>query len=84
MTSSLQALAEALVREVGVARKRSLIIESEGGAIVVLGVTNVGKPASLSVIASGSVNLGRLLWASRNCCQSLENATEGQMYGNRQ
>jgi len=72
MSSSLQALAEALVREVGVARNRSLIIESEGGAIVVLGVANIALPVSLSVVASGEVSLGHLLWASRNCCSSLE------------
>lgn len=72
MSSSLQALAEALVREVGVARNRSLIIESEGAAIVVLGTTCQALPASLSVVATGGPSLGQLLWASRNCCACLE------------
>lgn len=72
MSSSLQALAEALVREVGVARNRSLIIESEGAAIVVLGITCLALPASLSVVATGGPSLGQLLWASRNCCACLE------------
>jgi uncharacterized protein len=72
MSSSLQALAAALAKESGLANSRSVIIESEGGAILVLGVASPGFSASLSVIASNGVSLGHLLWAARSCCSALE------------
>lgn len=72
MSSSLQALAAALAKESGLANSRSVIIESEGGAILVLGVASPGLSASLSVIASTGASLGHLLWAARSCCAALE------------
>lgn len=72
MSSSLQALAAALAKESGLANSRSVIIESEGGAILVLGVASPGLSASLSVIASTGASLGHLLWAARGCCAALE------------
>jgi uncharacterized protein len=72
MTSSLQALAAALAKESGLKSNRSVIIESEGGAILVLGVASPSLAASLSVIASNAASLGHLLWAARNCCTALE------------
>ena len=72
MSSSLQALAAALAKESGLASSRSVIIESEGGAILVLGVASPGLSASLSVIASTGASLGHLLWAARSCCAALE------------
>lgn len=72
MTSSLQALASALAKESGLASSRSVIIETEAGAILVLGVPGPGVSASLSIIASTGASLGHLLWAARTCCASLE------------
>ena len=72
MSSSLQALAAALAKESGLKSNRSVIIESEGGAILVLGVASPGLSASLSVIASNRASLGHLLWAARSCCAALE------------
>ena len=72
MSSSLSALAAALARESGLKSARSVIIESEGGAILVLGVASPGLSASLSVIASNGASLGHLLWAARSCCAALE------------
>ena len=72
MSSSLQALAAGLARESGLKSNRSVIIESEGGAILVLGVASPGLSASLSVIASNGATLGHLLWAARGCCAALE------------
>jgi uncharacterized protein len=74
MSSSLQALSEAIVREAGVGRSRNLIIESDGGTIVVLGIPNTSPRLSLAVMATGNEILGRLLWASRSCCGSLESS----------
>jgi predicted regulator of Ras-like GTPase activity (Roadblock/LC7/MglB family) len=72
MSSSLQALSEAMVQEAGLVRIRNLIIESDGGTVIVLGVGKVTPRLSLLVVASGDEILGRLLWASRECCAALE------------
>jgi predicted regulator of Ras-like GTPase activity (Roadblock/LC7/MglB family) len=72
MSSSLQALSEAMVQESGLTRIRNLIIETDGGTVIVLGVGKVTPRLSLTVVASGDEVLGRLLWASRECCAALE------------
>ncbi|MDB6103261.1 MAG: roadblock/LC7 protein [Gammaproteobacteria bacterium] len=71
MSSSLQALSEAIAREAGLSRSRNLIIESDGGTIVVLGIPDTSPRLSLAVVASGNEILGRLLWATRSCCAAL-------------
>ena len=72
MSSSLQALSEAMVNETGLAGIRNLVIESNGGTIIVLGVGKLTARLSLTVVAHGGETLGRLLWASRECCASME------------
>jgi predicted regulator of Ras-like GTPase activity (Roadblock/LC7/MglB family) len=72
MSSSLQALSEAIAREAGLSRCRNLIIESDGGTIVVLGIPNTTPRLSLALVASENEILGRLLWAARGCCAALE------------
>jgi predicted regulator of Ras-like GTPase activity (Roadblock/LC7/MglB family) len=72
MSSSLQALAEAMVQEAGLVRIRNLIIESDGGTVIVLGIGAVTPRLSLTVVAAGDETLGRLLWASRECCAAFE------------
>ena len=72
MSSSLQALSDAIVRESSLGSGRNLIIESDAGLIVILGLTRFTPRASLAVLASGTGILGQLLWAARDCCQSLE------------
>ncbi len=72
MSSSMQALSEAIVREAGLGSARNLIIESDGGTIVLLGIANTTPRLSLAVMSSGNEILGRLLWASRTCCTALE------------
>jgi predicted regulator of Ras-like GTPase activity (Roadblock/LC7/MglB family) len=77
MSSSLQALSQAIVTEAGLHNSRNLIIESETGTIVVLGVPNITPPVSLAVVASsGETTVGRILWASRNCCSLLERSLQ--------
>ena len=71
MSSSLQALSEAILREAGLSRSRNLIIESDGGTVVVLAIPDTSPRLSLAVVASGSEILGRLLWATRSCCAAL-------------
>ena len=79
MSSSLQALSEAIAREAALGRSRNLIIETDNGTILVLGIPNTTPRLSLAVIASGSEVLGRLLWATRNCCVALENNLKSQL-----
>ena len=76
MSSSLQSLSEAIVREAELGRARNLIIESDGGTIVVLGIASTSPRLSLAVVASSNELLGRLLWASRSCCASLERSLQ--------
>jgi uncharacterized protein len=72
MSSSLQALSEAMINETGLAGVRNLVIESNGGTIIVLGVGQLKPRLSLTVVARGDETLGRLLWAARECCASVE------------
>jgi predicted regulator of Ras-like GTPase activity (Roadblock/LC7/MglB family) len=74
MSSSLQALSEAITREAGLAGSRGLIIEAETGTILVLGIASTSPRISLAVVATEGETLGQLLWAARNCCKSLEQA----------
>lgn len=76
MSSSLNALASALVREAGFAESRNLIVESEGGVIIVVHVPGVSPRVSLAVVANASGVLGQLLWASRNCCAALKDSLQ--------
>ena len=72
MSSSLQALSEAMVGEAGLEGIRNLVIESNGGTVIVLGVGKLTPRLSLTVVAQGEETLGHLLWASRECCEYLE------------
>lgn len=72
MSSSLQALAEALVQEAGVGAGCSVILEAQQGAVAVVRLACDSLRASLSVVGASNETLGRLLWVARNCCQLLE------------
>lgn len=72
MSSAIQALAAVLAKEAGITGSRSVMIESEAGAVVVLGVASPGLSASLSVVATNVVSLEHILRAARGCCAALE------------
>lgn len=74
MSSSIQALSEALAREAGLSGNRSLIVETDTGTVLVLGLAHSSPPMSLAVVATGKELLGKLLWASRNLCKDLESS----------
>lgn len=74
MSSSIQALSEALAREAGLSGSRSLIVETDTGTVVVLGLPQCSPPMSLAVVATGKELLGKLLWASKNLCKTLESS----------
>jgi uncharacterized protein len=74
MSSSLQALSEAIAREAGLTNSRNLVVESENGTIIVLGLANTTPRMSLAVVGAGDEILGRLMWLSRNCAAELDRA----------
>lgn len=74
MSSSIQALSEALTREAGLSANRSLILETDTGAVVMVGLADTLPKMSLAVVATGSELLGELLWAARNLCKALESS----------
>jgi predicted regulator of Ras-like GTPase activity (Roadblock/LC7/MglB family) len=79
MSSSMQALSQALTHEAGLARGRSLIIETDTGSVLVLDLDDSLPRTSLAVIATDQELLGKLLWASRNLCKVLEQALSQQV-----
>lgn len=74
MSSSIQALSEALAREAGLSGSRNLILETDTGTVLVFGLGDGSLRMSLAVVATGSELLGKLLWASRNLCKTLESS----------
>jgi uncharacterized protein len=74
MSSSIQALSEALTREAGLSASRSLILETDTGTVLVLGLNETTPKMSLAVVATGSELLGKVLWASRNLGKTLESS----------
>jgi predicted regulator of Ras-like GTPase activity (Roadblock/LC7/MglB family) len=74
MSSSIQALSEAIAREAGLSGTRSLIVETDSGTVAVFGLAEISPRMSLAVVATGNELLGKLLWASRNLCQALESS----------
>ena len=72
MSSSMQALSNAMAQEAGLQESRSLIVETQTGTVLVLGLTNTSPGVSLAVVASSNELLGKLLWATRNLCKTLE------------
>jgi predicted regulator of Ras-like GTPase activity (Roadblock/LC7/MglB family) len=73
MSSSMQALSEALTREAGLADQRNLIVETGTGTVMILGLAST-PPLSLAIVAKSGELLGKLLWASRNLGAKLESS----------
>ena len=71
MSSSIQALSDSLIHEVGLTRSNSLIVESDAGAIVVIGVRGVVPRMSLAVFTNGNQLLGKLLWGARELAKQI-------------
>ena len=73
MSSSMQALSEALTREAGLVENRNLIIETGSGTVMILGLATTPR-LSLAIVAKSGELLGKLLWASRNLGTKLESS----------
>lgn len=72
MGSSLAAVGSAIAQEAGINECRRLIVESDTGVVAVMTVPNVNPPLSLAVVADDVSVLGKLIWATKNCCLALE------------
>ena len=77
MGSSLQALSEAITREAGLKVGRKLIIESDDGCVLAIGIAETKPSMSLVVVADKSASLGHLLWSAKICCNSVSRAVGG-------
>ena len=77
MGSSLQALSEAITREAGLTGGRRLIIESDDGCVLAIGIAESRPALSLVVVADKSASLGHLLWSAKICCTSVGRAFQG-------
>lgn len=78
MGSSLQALSEAITREAKLHGARKLIIESDDGSVLSLGIADSKPVLSLVVVADKSASLGHLLWSAKICCTSIGYALHGK------
>lgn len=67
MTSSLLALSEAVVEELKMRGCRNVIIEGEGGTVVMIRVPARGTDLLMSVLCRESAVLGSVLYAARMC-----------------
>lgn len=73
--SSLASLGAAISAEAGLHASERTIVESAGGVVMITRADT--RPAmSLAVIADRNAVLGRLLWASKHCCQVLAKACQ--------
>ena len=77
MGSSLQALSEAITREAGLKGARKLIIESDDGCVLAIGIADSKPALSLVVVADKSASLGHLLWSAKICCTSVSRVIQG-------
>ena len=71
MTSSLLALSEAVVEELKMRGCRNVIIESEGGTVVMIRVPADGMDLLMSVLCRENAILGSVLYAARLCAARL-------------
>lgn len=76
MGSSLQALSEAITREAGLKAGRKLIIESDDGCVLAIGLAETDPAMSLVVVADRSASLGHLLWSAKICCSAVSSAVK--------
>lgn len=71
MTSSLLALSEAVVEELRMRKCRNVIIEGEGGTVVMIRVPADGIDLLMSVLCREEAVLGSVLYATRVCAARL-------------
>lgn len=71
MGSSLLALGEAFTREVGAPGMKNVMIEADGGTVIVMAVPGAKPRLVLAVVATATATLGQVLWSTRQCSEAL-------------
>ena len=71
LCSSLTALGNAALQEMGFKKGGSILIEGETGKLLLLEVPRQGAPMVLALVGDGNVVTGSLLWAARDCVRQL-------------
>lgn len=74
MSSSLQAVSEALVSQSGLHGGRNVMVECDDGYVLVLPISEVKPALSLLVIANRTAILGHLLWSAKNTIAAVARA----------
>lgn len=74
LCSSLTALGNAALQEMGFKKGGSVLIEGETGKLLLLEVPRQGAPMVLALVGDGNVVTGSLLWAARDCVRQLINS----------
>ena len=72
MSSSIQALADSLMKEAGLANANDLIVDADAGSIVVMAVRRVAPRMSLAIFTIKNQTMGTLLWAARALTANIE------------
>lgn len=72
--SSLSALGSAISAEAGLSEFDRTMIESRDGTVIITRVEAASM--SLVVVAGKATVLGQLLWATKDCCQSVAKVLE--------
>jgi uncharacterized protein len=71
MTSSLLALAEALCLDSTVGDCHDITVDARHGRILLMDIPHPAQRLVLCVLCSNKVTLGQVLWAVRNCRDTL-------------
>jgi predicted regulator of Ras-like GTPase activity (Roadblock/LC7/MglB family) len=71
LSSSMMALSQAALREVGMNSGGSVLVEGPDGKLLLLAVPLQGRPLVLAAIGGPDLVTGTLLWAARDCVRQL-------------
>lgn len=71
LASSLQALGQASLREVGLGGHGSVLIESDSGKLVMIDLQYGALALVLCLIGPSATLAGKMLWAGRRCAASI-------------
>lgn len=73
LSSSMMALGQAALRELGMSGGGSVLVEGQDGKMLLLEVPLYGQPMVLAAVGGADVITGTLLWAARDCVRQLIN-----------
>ncbi len=76
LASSLVALGQASMRELGMNGGGSVLVEGSDGKMLLLEVPVYGHPMVLAAVGGADVITGTLLWAARDCVRQILNLND--------